>query len=47
MGILPYKEQYDILEPGIYKIVIKSSLLKGELNYGELLIKGKVKKKYF
>ena len=46
-GFCLTKEQYDILEPGIYKIVIKSSLLKGELNYGELLIKGKSKKEIF
>ena len=36
--------QFDILEDGIYEVVINSTLSKGELNYGELLIKGKTDK---
>ena len=32
---------YDTLGKGNYKVVIKSSLFKGELNYGEMFIKGK------
>ena len=35
------------LEKGIYNVVIKSTLKKGFLNYGEILIKGKEKKKFF
>ena len=34
-------EQYNSLENGTYKVVIDSILFDGELNYGELLIKGK------
>ena len=40
-------EKFNILEKGIYKVVIKSKLFKGELNYGELLIKGKSEKEIF
>jgi aminopeptidase-like protein len=32
---------YNTLGKGNYKVVIKSSLFKGELNYGEMFIKGK------
>ena len=39
--------QYNALENGIYKVVIKSSLFDGELNYGELLIKGKKEQEIF
>ena len=31
------------LKKGIYKVVIKSDLFKGEMNYGELFLKGKTK----
>ncbi|MDA8612572.1 DUF4910 domain-containing protein [Candidatus Pelagibacter bacterium] len=40
-------EQFETLEDGIYKIVVDSALFDGELNYGELLIKGKSKKEVF
>ena len=40
-------EKFNTLERGIYKVVIKSRLFKGELNYGELLIKGKSEKEIF
>ena len=37
----------EALEDGIYKVVIDASLFNGELNYGELLIKGKSDKEIF
>lgn len=37
----------DALEPGIYQIVIRSSLFRGELNYGELVIPGKSNREIF
>ena len=37
----------EALEDGIYKVVIDASLFNGELNYGELLIKGKSNKEIF
>ena len=40
-GFCLSQEQFDTLENGNYKVVIKSILFDGELNYGELLIKGK------
>lgn len=35
------------LEEGIYEVVINSNLFEGELNYGELIIKGKSEKEIF
>ena len=46
-GFCLSQEQFDTLENGSYKIVIKSTLFDGELNYGELLIKGKSDKEIF
>ena len=46
-GFCITQEQFDSLENGIYKVVIDSTLLDGELNYGELLIKGKSDKEIF
>ena len=46
-GFCLSKDQFDTLENGNYKVVIKSTLLEGELNYGELLIKGKSDKEIF
>jgi aminopeptidase-like protein len=46
-GFCLSQEQFDTLENGSYKIVIKSILIDGELNYGELLIKGKSDKEIF
>lgn len=39
--------QFKKLDKGNYKVVIKSKLFKGELNYGELLLNGKSKKEIF
>ena len=39
--------QYELLEDGIYKVVIDSELIEGSLNYGELLITGKSNKEVF
>ena len=44
-GFCMTKNQFDNLEDGIYKVVVDTKLFKGELNYGELIIKGKNKKK--
>ena len=46
-GFCLSQEKFNTLERGIYKVVIKSRLFKGELNYGELLIKGKSEKEIF
>ena len=46
-GFCLTQEQFDTLEDGTYKVVIKSTLSDGELNYGELLIKGKYNKEIF
>lgn len=40
-GFCLTQEEFDTLENGTYKVEIDSSLFDGELNYGELLIKGK------
>jgi len=40
-------DQLNTLRNGIYKVVIKSTLSNGELNYAELLIKGKSNKEIF
>ena len=41
------QNQLDSLEKGNYKIVVDTTLFDGELNYGELYIKGKSKKEIF
>ena len=46
-GFCLTQEEFDVLENGTYKVVIKSTLLNGELNFGELLIKGKSNKEIF
>ena len=46
-GFCLSQQQYSTLEDGIYKVVIKSNLFEGELNYGELLINGKSDKEIF
>jgi len=46
-GFCLTQEQFNTLENGIYKIVINSTLFNGELNYGELFIKGKSDKEIF
>jgi aminopeptidase-like protein len=46
-GFCITQEQFDSLENGNYSVVIDSTLSDGELNYGELLIKGKSDKEIF
>ena len=46
-GFCLTQEQFDTLENGTYKVVVDSTLFEGELNYGELLIKGKSDKEIF
>ena len=46
-GFCLAQDQFDTLKNGTYKVVIKSSLFDGELNYGELLIKGKSDREIF
>ncbi len=46
-GFCMSHNQYKNLKPGNYKVVIRSSLKKGKLNYGELLIPGNSKKEIF
>ena len=46
-GFCLSQDQFNTLENGTYKVVIKSTLFDGELNYGELLIKGQSDKEIF
>lgn len=46
-GFCIAKKQLDTLKNGNYKVIIDSKLFDGELNYGELLIKGKNNKEIF
>ena len=46
-GFCLTQKQFDTLKNGTYKVLIKSTLTSGELNYGELLIKGKIDKEIF
>jgi len=46
-GFCLTQEQFVTLKSGNYKVVIKSSLFNGKLDYGELLIKGKSDKEIF
>jgi len=46
-GFCLTQEQFDTLENGTYKVVINSTLFDGELNYGELFLKGKYDKEIF
>ena len=46
-GFCLTQNELEALEDGIYKVVIDASLFNGELNYGELLIKGKRDKEIF
>lgn len=46
-GFCLTQKQFDTLENGIYRVVINSTLFDGELNYGELLLKGKSDKEIF
>ena len=46
-GFCLSQEQFDTLEDGTYKVLVDTALFDGELNYGELLIKGKSDKEIF
>ena len=46
-GFCLTQNQLDTLEDGNYEVIIDSNLFDGELNYGELLIKGKNEKEIF
>lgn len=46
-GFCLSQEQYNTLSNGTYEVVIDSNLFDGELNYGELIIKGKSDKEIF
>lgn len=46
-GFCLSQQKYDLLEDGIYKVIIDTNLFDGVLNYGELFIKGKSKKEIF
>ena len=46
-GFCLTQNEFDSLEDGTYEVFIDSKHFDGELNYGELIIEGKVKKKYF
>ena len=46
-GFCLTQNQFDTLEDGNYEVIIDSNLFDGELNYGELLIKGKNEKEIF
>jgi aminopeptidase-like protein len=46
-GFCLTQSQFNTLKNGNYKVVIKSALFDGVLNYGELLIKGKNDKEIF
>jgi aminopeptidase-like protein len=46
-GFCIAQKEFDVLRKGTYKVVIDTTLFKGELNYGELLIKGKSKREIF
>jgi len=46
-GFCLTQDQFENLEDGNYKVVVDTNLFDGELNYGEILIKGKSKKEVF
>ncbi len=46
-GFCISQKDRDALEPGIYKIFVRTKFLDGELNYGELEIKGKSSREVF
>lgn len=46
-GFCLTQDQFENLEEGNYKVVVETNLFDGELNYGEILIKGKSKKEVF
>ena len=46
-GFCMTQREFDTLKDGTYKVEINSTLFDGEMNYGELLIKGKSDKEVF
>jgi len=46
-GFCLTQQQFDALEEGIYHVHIDTQLFDGELNFGELIIKGKSEKEIF
>ena len=46
-GFCLSQDQFNKLKKGTYKVVVDTTLFDGELNYGELLIKGKSNKEIF
>lgn len=46
-GFCISQKNRDLLEPGIYKVFIKTKIFKGKLNYGELVIRGKSGREVF
>ena len=46
-GFCLTQQEFDTLENGTYKVVINSTLFDGELNFGELFLKGKYDKEIF
>jgi aminopeptidase-like protein len=46
-GFCLSQDQFNKLKKGTYKVVVDTTLFDGELNYGELLIKGKSDKEIF
>lgn len=46
-GFCLTQRQRDVLENGMYRVVIDSELIEGSLTYGELLIPGKVSQEIF
>ena len=47
MGFCLKHEQFQNLKDGEYEVFIDTELFNGELNYGELLIKGESEKEVF
>ena len=47
IGVFCITEMKKKLKSGKYKAVIDTKFIKGSLNFGEIILKGKSKKKYF
>ena len=46
-GDFVFHNDFESLEDGEYNVKIDTELIDGELNYGELILPGKSKKKFF
>ena len=46
-GFCISQKERNRLKDGLYKIIIDTELFNGKLNYGEIIIKGKLKKEIF